>query len=210
MIELIQKGGPVMIALLGASVLAVTFIVERLFWWFAQYREMPASVWESRMGLLREGGIGPFLDFCRTSKDPVARTFCRAARGTESIRPEILAAEADVTLQDSLKFLGLLDTVVTLSPLLGIFGTVTGIIRSFDLMGAQGISDPHAVSAGIAQALITTAAGLAVAMPSLVCHSFFVSKSERLAARLDRACAEFEIAAARPARKGTRPCEPVA
>jgi len=82
---------------------------------------------------------------------------------------------------------------VTLTPLLGIFGTVTGIIKSFELLGSSGIADPHAVSAGIAEALITTATGLAIAMPTLIFYNYFAAKGERFTFRLEKYSREFEI-----------------
>jgi len=69
-----------------------------------------------------------------------------------------------------------LDTMITVAPLLGIFGTVIGIITSFDLLGATGIEDPQAVTAGIAQALITTATGLGIAILSVFPYNYFNSR----------------------------------
>jgi len=86
-----------------------------------------------------------------------------------------------------------LDTIATLTPLLGIFGTVLGIIESFQVIGMSTVPDPQAVGVGLAEALITTAAGLAVAMPSLIFHNMFQSMSERHISRLDKFHREFEI-----------------
>ena len=111
----------------------------------------------------------------------------------EKTLSEALSLEIDNTIEKTRRSLSVIDTCVTLSPLLGIFGTVTGIIKSFELLGRSGMTDPHAVSAGIGEALITTAAGLAIAMPSLIFYNFFISKSEHLTFRLEKYAREFEI-----------------
>jgi len=90
--------------------------------------------------------------------------------------------------------LPVLDTIVTMAPLLGILGTVIGIIASFDLLGAAGIEDPKAVTGGIAQALISTAAGLTVALVTLVPFNYFVARTQREAERIARAATQLEIA----------------
>jgi biopolymer transport protein ExbB len=91
------------------------------------------------------------------------------------------------------RFMGVLDTMITVAPLLGIFGTVTGIIQSFEALGATGVEQPAAVTAGIAQALITTAAGLGIAIPSVVFYNFYDSLCERAALRIERYATSLEI-----------------
>jgi biopolymer transport protein ExbB len=76
------------------------------------------------------------------------------------------------------RYMGVLDTIITLAPLLGILGTVLGIIDSFDLLGARGARDPMAVTGGIARALITTATGLGIAILTLIPYNYFRAKSE--------------------------------
>ena len=95
----------------------------------------------------------------------------------------------------------ILDTVITLSPLLGILGTVSGIITSFDLLGAMGIQDPKAVTGGIAQALITTAAGLTIAIITLIPYNIFVRRTEKLTASLEKTCTYFAITVQKGAEK---------
>ena len=90
--------------------------------------------------------------------------------------------------------LNILDTIITMAPLLGILGTVLGIIQSFDLLGNSGIEDPKAVTGGIAQALITTAAGLTVALVTLVPFNYFMSKVNRAAKDINKIAARFEAA----------------
>jgi len=91
------------------------------------------------------------------------------------------------------RYLGVLNTMVSLAPLLGIFGTVLGIIESFQLLGDASLIDPVAASGGLAQALITTAFGLGIAMPSLIACKVFEAKSIQLRCELETRCTELEL-----------------
>ena len=86
-----------------------------------------------------------------------------------------------------------LDTMITVAPLLGIFGTVIGIISSFDLLGSSGIEHPQAVTAGIAQALITTAAGLGIAIFSVFPYNYFNSRVQSAVISIERYATSLEI-----------------
>jgi biopolymer transport protein ExbB len=91
------------------------------------------------------------------------------------------------------RYLGVLDTMITVAPLLGIFGTVIGIIMSFELLGAGGIEHPQAVTAGIAQALITTASGLGIAILSVFPYNYFNSRVENAALAIEKYATSLEI-----------------
>lgn len=91
------------------------------------------------------------------------------------------------------RFMGVIDTMITVAPLLGIFGTVLGIITSFEMLGTAGIQDPKAVTAGVAQALITTAAGLAIAILSVFPYNYFNAKVELAAQDMERYATSLEI-----------------
>jgi len=91
------------------------------------------------------------------------------------------------------RHLGVLDTMITVAPLLGIFGTVIGIIMSFELLGASGIEHPQAVTAGIAQALITTASGLGIAILSVFPYNYFNARVENAALAIEKYATSLEI-----------------
>jgi len=91
------------------------------------------------------------------------------------------------------RFMGVLDTMITVAPLLGIFGTVIGIISSFEMLGASGIEDPKTVTAGIAQALITTATGLGIAIFSVFPFNYFNSRVEKAAHTIEKYATSLEI-----------------
>jgi biopolymer transport protein ExbB len=83
--------------------------------------------------------------------------------------------------------------MITAAPLLGILGTVIGIIHSFDMLGQAGIQDPQAVTSGIAQALLTTAAGLLIAIFTLFPYNYFMAKVEKAATRIEKYATSLEI-----------------
>ncbi|MGD9216068.1 MAG: MotA/TolQ/ExbB proton channel family protein, partial [Desulfobacteraceae bacterium] len=102
------------------------------------------------------------------------------------------AAAAD-EVQRMRRFMTVLDTMITVAPLLGIFGTVLGIITSFEMLGSAGIENPKAVTAGVAQALITTATGLSIAILSVFPYNYFNSKVERAALDIEKYATSLEI-----------------
>ncbi len=167
---LFQRGGAVMWPLLACSLAAVAQAVERLLH-FSRERAADARAAQSVDRMIEALAAGRFEE----AEALAARTPAAAGR--------IIAAglrQRDVALQDALnaaagreiaslrRGLSLLDTIITLSPLLGILGTVTGIIRSFHMLSAGGAQDPAAVTGGIAEALITTAAGLVISISALI------------------------------------------
>ncbi|MGA6926326.1 MAG: MotA/TolQ/ExbB proton channel family protein, partial [Desulfosarcina sp.] len=91
------------------------------------------------------------------------------------------------------RYMGVLDTIITVAPLLGIFGTVIGIIASFDMLGSGGIEHPEAVTTGIAQALITTASGLGIAILTVFPFNYFNARIERAARFIEKYATSLEI-----------------
>ena len=89
------------------------------------------------------------------------------------------------------RYLRILGTVVTISPLLGLLGTVRGMIRAFNVVALQGVGEPGALAAGISEALYTTAFGLGIAIPALVFYNYFTHRTDRLVRRLESSSGEF-------------------
>ena len=113
------------------------------------------------------------------------------------------AAAAD-EIKHMRRFMGVLDTMITVAPLLGIFGTVLGIITSFEVLGSAGIEHPQAVTGGIAQALITTAAGLGIAILSVFPYNYFSSRVENAAMLIEKYATSLEIVFEKLIQKGSR------
>jgi len=133
---------------------------------------------------LRAGPVGRFLALGLKHRE------CGLAQGLEESGQQVL--------ERLRRGLAVLDTLVTLSPMLGILGTVTGIIASFELLGTSAVgSDPVAISGGIAEALITTAAGLVVSMMALIPFNMFRTQIARWARKLEQAGRHCELACAK-------------
>jgi len=127
------------------------------------------------------------------SKDFIIRILVAGILHREFSIAKAMETAASDELDRMRRYLPILDTIITVSPLLGIFGTVIGIILSFEMLGSAGIEEPQAVTAGIAQALITTASGLGIAILSLFPFNYFNSKVEKAATTIEKYATSLEI-----------------
>jgi biopolymer transport protein ExbB len=194
--NLFIRGGFVMWPLLACSLLSATVTLERVrFWWRERRRGRPGSRMVAEIFSLAEAGsFDAALGLEREGLGAEARMLLDGLENREhGLREGMEAAAAD-EVERMRRGLGVLDTIITMAPLLGILGTVIGIILAFDFLGARGIADPKAVTSGIAQALITTAAGLAVALVTLVPYNVLVHKVEVTARALAKTGTRFEVA----------------
>lgn len=178
--------------LLLCSLLSLTVIIERVVFWVRQRRQ-PALM-DDVFRLTEEGRFEEAQVRGRDSRDAAVRVLLAglASRRHGFVEGMEVAAAEEVDRQR--RGLGILDTIITLSPLLGIFGTVTGIIQAFDFLSLSGVPDPQAVTSGIAEALITTAAGLTVALMTLIPYNAFVHRVERSAKTLGQIGTQFGMA----------------
>ncbi len=168
--SLMHRGGPVMWPIALCSLITVLITLRKLLQWlfFTLHTKTGAAAWLRLVETLRTEGAEATLKAATRAHTPYARVLTRAL-GQSALNPrEALALEGARVARRLGNGLGVLDTIVTLAPMLGILGTVTGIITSFNLMGSMGVDDPTGVAAGIAEALITTAAGLVVSMVALL------------------------------------------
>ena len=193
MIELFQKGGYVMYPLLVCSVIALTFSIERLFFWINEKRVRNIKLLIDIMKEAEAGKYNNALKLGSESKDHVVRVICNGLAHIEFSMVNALEMAAGDEINRMKRGLGILDTIITMAPLLGILGTVIGIIQSFDMLGQMGIEDPKVVTVGIAQALITTAAGLTVALATIVPYNYFVSRVEKATRNLEKYTTSLEI-----------------
>jgi len=179
--EFLSRGGPVMAILAVASVLCLALIFER--WHSLRRRKIfPVRFLSEIENLLREGKISETLTLCRTSDLGVARLIStglalKDAPSQES-KEELEGAgrrEASI-LERNLDFLG---TLAAAGPLVGLLGTVIGMIRTFGVVALTGVGDPLKLSGGIAEALLCTVGGLVVGIPALVAQQYFLHKVDR-------------------------------
>jgi len=189
MVEFIVRGGPIMIPLLLCSVLAVAVTIERT-WYLLRSRVDTEDLMEDIKLALGQGKVLEAMQIAKKSKGPVAAIMSAGIAYYDKEREEIKERIEEVGKEEVFKMerrMSILDTVVTISPLLGLLGTVIGIIKSFNVMAAlEGISQPAALSSGIAEALITTAAGLLIAIPTMVFYSYLISIIDRTTADMNK------------------------
>jgi biopolymer transport protein ExbB len=195
-LKLFELGGPVMWPILLCSVLGFTIACERLFAFskynFANYffRSKQRQV----IALTREGKYAEALSIARGSESAICYIFAEALEHREAGFTETLQATSQQTIDRLRRGFSILDTVITVAPMLGILGTVTGIINTFNVLSATAIDNPMGATAGIAEALITTAAGLIVAICCLFPFNYFVAQLKRRTHELEQAMHQMEIA----------------
>ena len=193
MFMLMQKGGFVMYPLLMCSLISLTFIIERTLFWLRQNKGRNQEIVNRMLHLAEKGRYEEISELKAGASDYVARMLFSGILHRQFSLKDALEMAAEEEIKSMQKYLVVLDTLITLSPLLGILGTVLGIIHSFDLLGSTGIDHPQAVSAGIAQALVTTAAGLAIAIFTLIPYNYFQSRVERAVKLLEKYGTSLEI-----------------
>jgi len=175
---LMERGGPVMWPLLLLSLLSVTLTVERIWFWRGMATRGSRVRLRAMINALRMNDAETVLLMAEDDKGPYAAVASDLACDGPSDAIAIAAVERQRPRLE--RFLNVLSTIVTAAPMLGILGTVSGIIRSFELLGGKDtLSDPRLVSAGIAEALVATASGLVVALISLFPYMYFRSHSDK-------------------------------
>ncbi len=196
-IDFLKKGGVTVIVLGFFSVASIAVMLERA-WVFRRFRRGVRDFYDKLSRTVRDDGVGAGAALCRNSTSPLARVYlsgyAKRQRGAGSGRGEIsdameLAARLEVSGLE--KNLGVLGTIGSTAPFVGLFGTVLGIIRAFtDLAIAEG-AVPSAVAEGIAEALVATAAGLFVAVPAVIAYNYFVRSVARESLALESLATEF-------------------
>jgi biopolymer transport protein ExbB len=193
MMEIFVKGGPVMYPLLACSIIALTVIIERLLFWVREDLRRNQSLVDRVLDLCQRGDLEPVRKQVKGSKDFIIRILVSGIVHREFSMTKAMESAAAEEVKRMRRFMGVLDTMITVAPLLGIFGTVIGIISSFELLGSTGIEHPQAVTAGIAQALITTAAGLGIAILSVFPYNYFNARVDNAVLIIEKYATSLEI-----------------
>jgi biopolymer transport protein ExbB len=189
-LSFLAKGGPVMIPLAACSVLALAVVLERAwFWW----RHHAAGACEQVLHLAAAGKWDDAIDAARASRHVAARVLADGLEHRGAGATLAMEAAARGELARLRRGLPVLDTIVTLSPLLGLLGTVTGMIAAFGVMSASGMNQPHAITGGVAEALIATACGLGIAIAALVPYNVFSTRVERAVAEIEDQATRLEL-----------------
>jgi biopolymer transport protein ExbB len=186
------KGGPIMWPILLTSLIALTVVLERIVWWVRQNNLRESAKLERVFAHIERGEVSEASALARTSQDPRIRTIWHGLNHHHSTMQSALQVASGMEIHRASRFLGVMDTIVTLAPLLGLLGTVTGIMGTFQSLGTNGL-EVGAVSGGIGEALIATACGLCIAMACLIPYNFFQAKVERLKFDLETASTNLEV-----------------
>jgi biopolymer transport protein ExbB len=181
-IELIVKGGVFMYPIIFCSIVALAVFIERL-WILRRKNIIPDEFVRSVEELIRKQKISEALFLAQGDSSSIGKIFFAGLKNTGRgmwLVKEAIEERGDREAVALEKRIGILATVAHLAPLLGLLGTVSGMIKSFNVISMEGTGNPTHLAGGIAEALITTAAGLCVAIPVLVCHRILKNKSESL------------------------------
>jgi biopolymer transport protein ExbB len=182
MFDSILKGGIIMIPIISCSILALAIFIER-FWSTKKEKVIPADLFVTVERLIKETKIGEALYMCGRNDSCLSRIILAGlkshGRRIADIKEAIEeAGRREVASLD--RYTGILGTIANITPLLGLLGTVSGMIKAFNVIAAGGVGDPAVLAGGISEALITTASGLSVAIPTFVAYKFLMGRADRL------------------------------
>jgi len=191
--NLFIKGGPVMWPLLAVSVVALTIVFERLFFTIREKRRRQPVAVAKIFAAAEEGDFAGAEQAGASSADFIAVILTYAIRHRSVSFSNALLQCSGLELQRFNRGISTLDTIITLAPLLGLFGTVTGMIHAFGLLGASELGAPTAITGGIAEALIATAFGLLIAMISLLPFNYLNTQLEAARQEMENVGAHLEL-----------------
>ncbi len=186
--EIIKAGGPVMWPLIVLSVLAAAILLERL-WSLQERRIIPPELREKVWKLVETGQLTDRHISALAQNSALGQILAAGLSNRNKPREFIKEAIEDTgrhVVHELERFLNMLGTIAAVSPLLGLLGTVTGIIVAFNAITHTGVGDPKVLSGGIGQALITTAAGLIVAIPSLMGYRYLRGRVDELVIAMEK------------------------
>lgn len=205
-VQFYLKGGPVMWPILVCALVAVAVVGERAFWWWRETRKREPEKMEKLLAALENADFDAAAQISEASDDPVIRMIHRGLSHVHTSMQSALQLAAGVELEQAGRFLTVMDTLVTLAPLLGLLGTVTGLMRAFLHVGSSELA-VEAVTGGIGEALIATACGLGIAIFSLIPFNYFTGKVTRLQFEMETAATNVEVMVNAAKSKETNPAQ---
>ncbi len=186
--EIIRAGGGFMWPIILCSVLAVAIVLERL-WALQSNRVIPRDLGQKVWNWIEADQVNDKLITALQQNSPLGELLAIGITNRNKPREQVVERLQDGgrhLVHEMERFLNTLGTIAAISPLLGLLGTVAGIIHAFNAITANGIGDPRILAGGIGEALLTTAAGLSVAIPSLIAYRYLRGKVEQLVVRMEK------------------------
>ncbi|MBN2225126.1 MAG: MotA/TolQ/ExbB proton channel family protein [Deltaproteobacteria bacterium] len=181
-LDFIISGGPLMIPIILCSVIALGVFLERLFY-LRRKKNIPEDLLRDVEDLLKTDRVNDVLSLLRRDRSPMARIFLAAMKNYGKSRETIKVAVEEIGGQEAEylnKYVVVLSVIAQVSPLLGLLGTVQGMIQVFNKVVSGSVADPSQMAGGISVALITTAGGLTVAIPALIGYHYLLGKANDL------------------------------
>jgi biopolymer transport protein ExbB len=197
MYSFIIKGGPIMIPIILASIIALAIIIERLFHLYRA--KIDTKEFMDRISaLLKRNKIVDAIDMCEQTPGPIAHIMKAGIVKHDRPKVEIKEAIEDAGIHEVPRLerrLGILSTIAHISPLMGLLGTVTGMVKSFQIIQEKATTlhpvSPGDLAGGIWEALITTVAGLVVAIPALVAYNYLVSVVDNYVSEMESSATDL-------------------
>jgi len=196
MLQFLMKGGWLMVPLVFCSILALAIIIEK-FLSLGVIERRANSFIEKAKKILNSNDdrkIDKLSALCKMTSSPPSRILQKAIEKRDKSRGEIKEAVEDagsLEVPYIEKHLRILGTIATIAPLLGLLGTVFGMIKAFNVIAIKGVGEAGALAGGIAEALITTAVGLSIAIPTLVFYNYFTHRTDKLIRIFENTSQEF-------------------
>ncbi len=200
-VDFFKAGGPIMWPILAVSIIAISVVTERFFWWMRESAKRDSDVLEKVLAAMESGDFKSSVNLAKGSEDPVVRMIYRGLSHVHGSLSGALKVAAGSEIKRAGRFLMIIDTCITVAPLLGLLGTVTGIMGTFKAIGGNDLA-VNAVSGGIGEALIATACGLGIAIFCLLPFNYFNERLAKLTFDLETAATNVEVMVARAKQDG--------
>ena len=187
MYDLVVKGGVLMIPIALCSIIALAIFLERL-WSLRRSRVIPRDFLIEIEDLIRREKIPEAITRCRKDNSSMANIILAGIRNFGKRREIVKESIEEIGRREAAtleRYINVVGTIAAIAPLLGLLGTVFGMIKAFNVISIQGVGNPSSLAGGISEALITTAAGLVVAIPTFVLYRYLANKADALIVEME-------------------------
>ncbi len=192
--EILLKGGPLVFLIFGFSILGLTVVVERMIYFFKVEKGDYKKLKDQLKGYVQKRDYNGAKAVCSLNSNSVSKIIQVILDNIKADRKSLDEKIKEVALEQISvleRYMWILKITANVTPLIGLLGTVTGMIKAFNVIASQGVGNPEMLAGGISEALITTAAGLAVAIPAVVLYNFFEKKIDYIINEMEKTSVEF-------------------